>query len=631
MNALDRQSERFSATGNLVSEGALNPLGRPSHDLLTVLSREAVQNSWDARAHPDGPVNFTVSGWIFTPQQLQVLRDHVFPDVPQGLPLDIFHHGHELTGLLIADSGTTGLEGPTRADAAGAPGERRRFVSFLRNVGRGADEPVGGGTFGYGKSVLYRASRVRTICVFSRCKVNGINESRFMAAALGGQYAIGASLPDHGLYTGRHWWGRRAHDGVVDPVLGTDAETLARVLGLAEAVGDRGTAVLVLDPDFGGRSGEDALAFMARTTMWYCWPKTLAVSSEAPAPAMRFDFRWQGGRVPLPDPRVTPPLDRFVAAFEALAPKKGARTPPFHEVKAVRMQRPVRELGRTSLIKFPSATSVAPPLEGAVEAEWPVAGACRHVALLRGPKLVVKYLQGPALPAPGFEYAGVFLADPALDAVYARSETPTHDDWRFEFLQDAHEKSCVRVGLRRLKEILLEFTAVPRIEAGTHTPSVVAGFAEFLGVLLPGEEGVGASVLPHDPAVTATSRPTRVSPRAGRRAVVEVRPDVRFILEDGTPRHLLTFTVKHPERAVGTFVRAHPRVVVDGNAAEEEPPAGQSPAVVTAWITPWGETFKTGGGQWVPADLPGDWQVEVSAAHDAVLEVRFEVQAEAGP
>ena len=49
MRRLDLYSEPFSPNGNVTSEGVLNQLGRPDLDIHSLLVRETVQNSWDAR------------------------------------------------------------------------------------------------------------------------------------------------------------------------------------------------------------------------------------------------------------------------------------------------------------------------------------------------------------------------------------------------------------------------------------------------------------------------------------------------------------------------------------------------------------------------------------------------------
>lgn len=51
--------------------------------------------------------------------------------------------------LVISDRGTSGLDGPVRADLPVGKGEKRNFVDFLRNVGQPPSAEGGGGTFGY--------------------------------------------------------------------------------------------------------------------------------------------------------------------------------------------------------------------------------------------------------------------------------------------------------------------------------------------------------------------------------------------------------------------------------------------------------------------------------------------------
>ena len=79
MTPLDLQSERVSATGNLASEGVLNQLGRPRLDPLTVLVREAVQNSWDARSTDSTQLLFGLSSRTLSGPQVRLLRDGARP------------------------------------------------------------------------------------------------------------------------------------------------------------------------------------------------------------------------------------------------------------------------------------------------------------------------------------------------------------------------------------------------------------------------------------------------------------------------------------------------------------------------------------------------------------------------
>ena len=55
---------------------------------------------------------------------------------------------------------------------------------------------------------------------------------------------------------------------------------------------------------------------------------------------------------------------------------------------------------------------------------------------MRRVELVVKYLEGPELPAPQVEWAGVFINDEDIDSAFADAEPPTHDDWQAHMVED---------------------------------------------------------------------------------------------------------------------------------------------------------------------------------------------------
>src|SRR5262249_45025791 len=132
-------------------------------------------------------ISYTVGARGLDARQREVLKRRVFPEVPPaGLELARVLDSPEITVLDIADRRTTGLGGPTRADVVTE--DRRDFVNFFRNIGQPPGRRFGGGTFGFGKAVLYIASAARTIVVYTRCRDGKGVESRLMAAALGDQF-----------------------------------------------------------------------------------------------------------------------------------------------------------------------------------------------------------------------------------------------------------------------------------------------------------------------------------------------------------------------------------------------------------------------------------------------------------
>lgn len=506
---LTLKSEPVSPTGSMSSVGILNQLGRPKLDTLAVLIRETVQNSWDARLSDDTALSYMVHGWEFLPAQRQVLTEQVFSarPTPDSLPMSQLESDEPLLGLIIADRGTTGLEGPTRADVV-PEGSPRRFISFLRDVGQPSNQNLSGGTYGYGKASLYLASGMRTILVHTRCKLTGGRlESRFIAAALGQRWAD----QQHRQFTGRHWWGRDGND-TAEPILNADADKLAEALGMGGFADDEtGTTILILDPLLNDRGAKDqptfeamdrtplqALNLMAEYALWFFWPKML--DSGLGHASIQFQLQWESTPISLPHPAKFPPLAGFVEAMERL---KGQRTDDSvlrSDVKAIDSERPRKHLGKLALQQFFIQRGFS---FDTGSTDSPFTGITHHTALMRQAELVVKYHEGRPLASSDIGYAGVFIADTEVDSVFAKSEPPTHDDWSPNSLTDSWHKTFVRVALRRIGEEMVGFAQAQRTAALVGTLTPLGAFATWLGEsLMPAETGTSASRPRQRPNVT---------------------------------------------------------------------------------------------------------------------------------
>lgn len=494
------KSEPVSPTGSLSSIGILNQLGRPQLDVLALLVRETVQNSWDARLSDEISVAYSVYGWQLKTEQRRTLRERIFHDRPHkdSLPLDKIYSNDPLYGLIIADRGTTGLEGPTRADIV-PKGSSRRFINFLRDVGNPSDQKLSGGTYGYGKASLYLASGIKTILVHTRCRgSSNLVESRFIAAALGKRWEDKRQRQ----YTGRHWWGSADGD-IAEPITGPTADKLAAELGMGHFKDDEtGTTILILDPILNdlstgthNRAEEErrtplqALNLMAEYALWFFWPKML--KSESGSPAIQFDFNWEDTPINLPDPTSYPPLAGFATCMQHIKGQQGdAAVFPVTE-KEISSDRPRKLLGRLALRKFPvqegyrfnTGTSMGP-----------FSNMTHHTALMRQAELVVKYLEGKPLNTNTIGYAGVFITDIDVDEVFAQSEPPTHDDWSPDSLVDSWHKRFIRIALRRIKDEMTGFAQSLRSDVASGTMTPLGGFSTWLAeTLMPTERGTSAS------------------------------------------------------------------------------------------------------------------------------------------
>lgn len=648
MRALDIQSERFVATGSVASEGVLNQIGRPRFDPLTVLVREAVQNSWDARVDTEsGGVHFGIHSWVLEAQSAQSMVNSLLSSTPKGLAI-----GHLLDQvasgtcrvLAIADTGTVGLGGPTRADVIERAGEPRNFLNLLRNVGQPTRIHYRGGTFGFGKAALFLASTAHTICVHSRCRTGGAAQSRFMMAALGERYQV-EDGPLAGVYTGRHWWGRSANN-FVEPLLDDEADAAAQALHMPFCSGAAtGTTILILAPRLDSENASPPATRLASALLWHCWPKMLPRAGGAPP--MTFEVSWDGESVEVPDPRRHSTLAAFVRAFDSIQDSSKRSGGALSQVSEIRCERPRKPLGTLALEKFfraPSTAAVA-----GIDDTSPIALPCHHVALLRRPELVVRYQAGQ-IPASSLEYAGVFLVDSAVDEIFSKSEPPTHDDWVAQALED-HERTFVRVALRKINEVSRAFVEAAQSTGHAVEQRPLGLLANYLGDLL-SEAGPGASIPlePEAPGSGSVEEPgqrrgdearpggtTGTGPSGdsgGRGPDASEQPGTaeqsrarvvagegELVETDGGLELHVPMTVRAASNAAGTIITAKVAAVLDGDVREVEPPLGAAVPAALYWADEAGEKIALGAEVIVAASANTHLTLVVSVPDDVLVDV----------
>ncbi|MCU1494561.1 MAG: hypothetical protein JWO62_2325 [Acidimicrobiaceae bacterium] len=484
---LSRHSERFAASGGIGALTTRRALGAHSLPFWELFLRETLQNSWDARLTSSGPITFAVDAWTATTAQRTYLRDFVLTDPPPLLGLEGVLEDPNLSVLVVSDTGTWGLSGPTRADAdpASAPGGRSHFVDLVRDIGRRANKGYAGGTYGFGKAVLCEASAVSAVVIYTRTLMNGTEHSRFIAMAIGDD-----EYSERGVrYTGRHWWGNVVRGQLAEPLLGPDAEYAALNLGIHNAIKDKtGTVIMVVAPRSPEASSSEGLEqiteAIAKAASEYTWPHVLPGQPES----IKLRVTHNGIPVQVLTASTDPRLRAFAEAFircEQLAQGNldaGDAWPWYH--RKITSGKPVANLGTLAWRHWGTPGSS-------------VAGGepSSQIALIRNPHFVVTYRDAPTDPA-GRNIAGAFLAAPELDGMYAASEPPTHDAWipakgvRFD---------PARQVLRKISE---EVRGRPKEDrsrsAGEDAPGVVS-IASALGILLDGETAIGDSRIPWGP------------------------------------------------------------------------------------------------------------------------------------
>jgi hypothetical protein len=651
---LERFSEPYNANGSLAAVGVLNQLGRPDVEPLEVLVREAIQNCWDAKRSDAGGIQVEIARTVLDHDALRLIREAVLVDPPPGLGLEeALTEGMET--LYFADFGTQGLGGPTRADHGGEP---RDFVDFVRNIGQPPDKDFGGGSFGYGKAAFYIASRAHTIILDTLCTLpDGSLERRLLGCALGDNFEVGG-LP----YTGRHWWGRII-DGTPEPLTGDSAVHVAKVLGLPERAGPEGlgTTVLVVAPGINVDTADGAdntMQFIADALAWNFWPRMIDTPGSVKR-TIRFRLLDNGVEVRIPNPRTHQRLRGFVEAMDhlRLSPESGDELIIDREIRSLR---PSRELGRLVIQKGP----VAPPAaeERAVpQGARATAASVHHVALMRAPEIVVKYLPGMAALNGKLGYSGVFKCALDVDDAFKSAEPPTHDDWVHRFVQDRQQRSCVKIALERVLSVCREAAGYNvSIRGFDDAEGIPLGeFADSLAALMPGTEGPGARRRSNS---TAEPRKRRRAP--GRNVVDQARDDVWVDSGDRTgtldqhgtsagararddsahkppgPRRAPqmrrgadpspvirpngTPAVRYPFelRSNGNSVRLHAAVEVmtnDGAQVESEAPMGYVPPQILAWMDPSGQEHVSEQVTVAPDSADGPWSVDVELRDDTMI------------
>lgn len=603
-------SEPYSPSGNVAADGVKKLLGAPRLDLLQTLVREAVQNSCDAAKNGKGPrVLFRLRK--LTSEQQQIMRGQVItglPDHPETSDcVDKFLCADEPWVLEICDFETTGLAGPTRADVPREDGEETDFVDFIRNVGSKRNTELGGGTYGYGKSALYLASRCGLIVVDSETTCSAGPVRRLIAAQLGEAHdAITNGRPRR--FTGRHWWGSLDPSGnFVDPLEGEEAAELVRVLGMPDRrSGETGTSIMILDPQFVDGNVENVIGALQEALLWYFWPRMM---EDVPA-SRKLDARIElnGVEMPLPRPEETAPLDLFCEAVRGIRSNDDG-------VENIHSSRPAALLGHLNIVRGFQGERIPLRLDG--ESLFPRTSC--HIAVMRPVELVVRYFEGDPLPQQGFEWAGVFVTshDPEIEKAFADSEPPAHDDWQPEMLPEkSWSRRYVRVALRRIADAAKSVAGGQQsgVSGQREAPSL-AHISDLFGRVLGSTNGQGAG---------QRGQGSGGGGSGGRRPFSVSRPTFEKLVE-ANGRVVAQFRAEVRNEGAGALtLHIEPSLVVDGGSSPSDVTGYDAPAVLDIRRT---DGASLGSGNVVEiAEHSGPIVVLVSMPDDGAVMVKASIE-----
>ncbi|WP_284812267.1 hypothetical protein [Corynebacterium coyleae] len=406
--------------GDNTGAGIINQLGRSQYGEFTVLIREAVQNSWDARDNDrDVSVRFSLTT---LGKSASVWREFVgtssLPDPTRSILESI---DADSPVLVISDRGTVGLGGPIRSDEPIPKAVKPNFVQFLRNVGEPRDTALGGGTFGYGKATFFRVSRAAAVLVDSKSLDNDECSRRLMGAALTAPFADQSGK----RFTGRHWWGT-INDQIPDPLIGQDAERVAADLGMPGFdSNETGTDIVVLLPRLKLESEKETLESLAERLRghiyWHLWPKFETLHRSR---GIKFTVSVDGKELEMPHPSEIPILRDYVKALDEIAEGRGVKyrlkKHGTTDLGELAIQHSIPDLPRSVRAVTTSILQYCP-----FELDKPVC----HIARMRQAELVVDYVASTPLQSDRVGYVGVFRATASSDEAFANAEPPAHDSW----------------------------------------------------------------------------------------------------------------------------------------------------------------------------------------------------------
>ena len=372
------------------------------------LIREAVQNSVDAhRLDADMPVSVRIEKRTLRGEEkLRLVRALQLNGEPSrrldsfGLPennaLASINDAQEpLQILVIEDFNTSGLGGAW--DGTGNGDNFGRLVVNLGIDDKAEGSEISGGSFGFGKTVYGKTSQIGTVAfysVFDETEATGGSHARFMATGLYRSHEMGDDR-----FSGFAFYGApsRTDAGEAIPFEDEDAHAIAELCGLERREpSEHGTSILLLDVDV------DMLKLKEATEL-YWWPRL---------EQKQLDLTLIDNDVELwPRPKRNPEVAPFVRAWHNLVSESS--DPPGSQVERFR-----RESTENGLLHRGTISCIA--LETAIPRK-------NHIALVRGPGMVVNYL-----PAGSDSYepaVAVLRADADIEKILTYSEPQMHDIW----------------------------------------------------------------------------------------------------------------------------------------------------------------------------------------------------------
>jgi hypothetical protein len=442
-------------------------IGAPS-PAATLMAREVIQNSWDAAQELRGDPEYERIPAFYIDFLFKQAEGGEKEDLVDALGLrqlaaqarrvagtddekrkklglgtgdclrDLEERG-SIDYCEIVEHGAKGMYGPWS-------GAKSRMYLAMLSIGYNEKADGSGGTFGYGKAGLIRASHPRVVVAYS-CFPEQADDPGVTRRLLGVTYWGRHEDAEGNALSGFARFGDEVTPELVRPFENERADEVAAALGFAvrsaEDVNRLGTTFLVLDPAVEPDELREAVE-----RNW--WPALL----DEKFTVLITDS--SGNERPC-RPRKNSELAAYVAAYDVLAVNAAGENQRLHDLGTYKPQGEARRsLGRVALVADPAGWSFPDDSDGSGD----VTENRSLVALTRTPRMVVEYhLPGRDISRRTPFVRGLFLADDDVNGHLGRTEPKAHDRWDSQPSDDVDAAAAAFAGvaLTRIKDAVREF------------------------------------------------------------------------------------------------------------------------------------------------------------------------------
>jgi len=438
------------------------------------LARETVQNSWDAakafrESNPHVPFKMRFR-FVDVPREdkaemvrdldLEALRDRQSSldksPVPDGTILDHLADDEPLRLMFVEDYGTHGLYG--HPDLL----TRSHLFMALYYIGGSNKKAGAGGSYGFGKSALERASRIHSVIAHSTFEVQNDPFDDVTARVVGFTW-----WPGH--VAGSDSYEGRAQFGVVKENDAQPAEA-ALAIDVADKLGfnrrdygkpeELGTSFMVIDP------AVDPDALVRELEKWW-WPALHEHSFDV-------EVVTADGNVVVPRPADNKFVAQFIPAYR-IAIGQDQPSDPDKARKPSENWR-VRGEGSENLGDLGLMVVDNPIKDDGSEADGEAL-----VALMRGPRMVIKYMK---VGRNRVSLRGAFVASDEANDLLRQTEPALHETWSANYSSDVPKEATqkarrivdrIRTSIKKMAE---EVAPPPPKDhrALTHFSKLMSGF-----------------------------------------------------------------------------------------------------------------------------------------------------------